>query len=86
VLLDFPELQGKHSGERMAKVLFSVLKKYGLLGKAGLSFSISIIMSDNATSNDTMMAELEELFKAEKIDFPAIERQGRCLPHIIHLA
>ncbi|KAH8923523.1 hypothetical protein BT69DRAFT_1218907, partial [Atractiella rhizophila] len=79
-LLDFVELKGKHSGERMAKVVYGVLKKHGLLGK------ISIIMSDNATSNDTMMAMLEDLFNADNIDFPVNERRGRCLPHIIHLA
>ncbi|KAH8929737.1 hypothetical protein BT69DRAFT_1198234, partial [Atractiella rhizophila] len=79
-LLDFVELKGKHGGERMAKVVYAVLKKHGLLGK------ISIIMSDNTTSNDTMMTELEDLFKHDGYNFPAIERRGRCLPHIVHLA
>ncbi|KAH8928767.1 hypothetical protein BT69DRAFT_1192246, partial [Atractiella rhizophila] len=79
-LLDFVEVHGKHSGKKLAKAVYDVLTKLRILEK------ISVIMSDNASSNDTMMQELESLFKKDGITFPANECRGRCLPHIIHLS
>ena len=41
---------------------------------------------DNATNNNTMIEEIEDLCAAEGIDFSAQCSQLRCMPHTIHLA
>ncbi|KAH8930663.1 hypothetical protein BT69DRAFT_1199556, partial [Atractiella rhizophila] len=79
-LLDFVEVHGEHSGKKLAKLVYGVLTRLRILEK------ISVIVSDNASSNDMMMEELELLFAKDGISFPAAERRGRCLPHIVHLA
>jgi hypothetical protein len=41
---------------------------------------------DNATNNDTMMEEIEELCFVEGIDFSAKHSRLQCMPHTVHLA
>ncbi|KIJ35055.1 hypothetical protein M422DRAFT_181239, partial [Sphaerobolus stellatus SS14] len=80
VLIDFCELIGEHSGVNMAAAVYQTIDTLGLKGR------IQSIVSDNAANNDTMMEELEHLFKKENIEFNAIHACGRCLPHTVHLA
>lgn len=44
------------------------------------------IVSDNASNNDTMMEELEQLFDQDNILFDSVAACGCCLPHVVHLA
>ncbi|KAJ3736750.1 hypothetical protein DFJ43DRAFT_989204, partial [Lentinula guzmanii] len=76
-LIDFVELIGNHSGENMAKTVWSMLEQYGLI--------ISFVM-DNATNNDTMKTSIGTRCSAQGIAFDAQKAWGRCLPHSIHLA
>ncbi|KAH8927602.1 hypothetical protein BT69DRAFT_1182147, partial [Atractiella rhizophila] len=88
-LLDFVEVHGEHSGKKLAKLVYDVLTRLRILEKihiCSIRSGISVIVSDNASSNDTMMEELELLFAKDGIPFPAAERKGKCLPHIVHLA
>ncbi len=41
---------------------------------------------DNATNNDTMMDELEDICRQEGIEFSAQQSRLRCMPHTVHLA
>jgi hypothetical protein len=41
---------------------------------------------DDATNNDTMMEEIEDLCHVEGINFSAQHSRLRCMPHTIHLA
>ncbi|KAH8928823.1 hypothetical protein BT69DRAFT_1191631, partial [Atractiella rhizophila] len=85
-LLDFVEVHGEHSGKKLAKLVYSVLTRLRILEKVRICSKKWSLDSDNASSNDTMVEELELLFAKDGIPFPAAERRGRCLPHIVHLA
>jgi hypothetical protein len=41
---------------------------------------------DNATNNDTMIEEIEDMSITEGIDFSARRSRLRCMPHTVHLA
>lgn len=79
-LVDFRELIGEHSGKNMAITVHKTIESLGLKGR------IQSIVSDNASNNDRMMSELEDLFFNQGIIFKAAHARGRCLPHIVHLA
>ena len=51
-VLSLRELQGQHTGINQARLIYSVLKEYGILLKVGY------FMMDNASNNDTMIEEL----------------------------
>ena len=54
-----------------------------------ISFSLQqvlAVVADNATNNDTMMVELEDMFKKKGVRFSATQSRLRCTPHTIHLA
>ncbi|KAL1671187.1 hypothetical protein EV122DRAFT_226994, partial [Schizophyllum commune] len=97
LLIDFQELVGAHSGENMADVVWKTLKTYGLEGKASQQLAlvgladqrrmhVITFMMDNATNNDTMVAEIERRCMVEGIYFDAQQARLRCMPHTIHLA
>jgi hypothetical protein len=41
---------------------------------------------DNASNNNTMMADLEALSLADGLAFSAMDSCMQCMPHTIHLA
>ncbi|KAF8219859.1 hypothetical protein L208DRAFT_1337343 [Tricholoma matsutake] len=56
---------GDHSGVNMADAVWATLKKY-VIEKHIMAF-----VMDNATNNDTMIEEIEDLCAAEGIGFSA---------------
>ncbi|KZV78298.1 hypothetical protein EXIGLDRAFT_709898 [Exidia glandulosa HHB12029] len=72
-------MTGVHSGENMADLVWKTMQLYGLPGK------VSVVMMDNTTNNDTMMASLERKHHAMSIPFDARMARLRCMPHTIHL-
>jgi hypothetical protein len=77
-LLGLRRLRGTHSGENIAEAVLKVIRKYGLTGD-----QIGWFVLDNATSNDTCIAEI---LKALNISDTVERRRLRCLGHIINLA
>ncbi|KAM5534121.1 hypothetical protein V8D89_012212 [Ganoderma adspersum] len=80
ILIGFEELIGEHSGKNMAEVLWHTMDIYGLIGR------VMAINCDNATSNDTLIAEIESLCHEHGIRFSAKQARMRCVPHTIHLS
>lgn len=78
VLLGLRRLRGTHSGENIADVVLEVIRKYELTGDR-----IGWFVLDNATSNDTCVAEI---LKALGIHDTVARRRLRCLGHVINLA
>ena len=78
VLLGLRRLHGTHSGENIAEAILKVVRKYGLSGD-----QIGWFVLDNATSNDTCVAEI---LKALGINDTVERRRLRCLGHVINLS
>jgi len=79
-LIALPEISN-HSGDEQFSVLLPVLQDYGIVRKLGA------IVSDNATTNDTLCAAVEEhMLEQEEIEWDAAHRRIRCTGHIINLA
>jgi hypothetical protein len=76
VLLGLPRIQGAHTGENIANILASVIKKYGL------SKHINTIVMDNATNNESK-GFFNTLAK-NGVDVSENQRL-RCIGHIINL-
>lgn len=70
-----------HSGENQFNILLLVLQDYGILHKLGA------IVSDNASTNDTLCRTVESyLFKETGLTWDASKWRIRCTGHIINLA
>jgi len=70
-----------HSGDEQFSVLLLVLQDYGIVQK------FKAIVSDNASTNDTLCAAAEEyLLEEEEIEWDATHWWIRCTGHIINLA
>lgn len=70
-----------HSGSEQFSTLLPVLQDYGIVRKVGS------IVSDNASSNDTLCQKLGiYLQEEEAIEWDASYRRIRCIGHIINLA
>jgi hypothetical protein len=63
-----------HSGQAIAQTVVPVIKDYNFSDKLGF------FVLDNASSNDTCVAEL-----AKQYNFNLEERQLRCVSHILNL-
>lgn len=74
------EVEGAHSGENMASVLFEVLCEYQISTKLGYC------TMDNASNNDTMSTFLESHLQQAGVDWDAQTHRLRCNGHVIHLA
>jgi hypothetical protein len=77
VLLAFRDLEGPHSGENIATVITAVCQEYLITDRLGC------FVLDNATNNDTCIAQLAREFKWDKKE--VTERRLRCFGHIINL-
>ncbi|CUA69010.1 hypothetical protein RSOLAG22IIIB_13906 [Rhizoctonia solani] len=62
-LYAFRRIRGSHTGANVGRVLYSVLEDAGIANKIGH------ITLDNASSNDTLMAELETTFNDKRSSF-----------------
>ena len=80
-LLSFRRLEGAHTGNYMAKVLFEILEDFEITEK------LYCITSDGASNNKTMTKDLSQILKEEKdIDWDHEQMHILCLDHIINLA
>lgn len=73
-LLAMPEMSDRHDGQSIARSVLPVIKDYGFGDKLGF------FVLDNASSNDTCVAELGRQF-----NFDPKERRLRCVGHILNL-
>jgi len=78
VMLGLRRLHGTHSGENIAEAILKVIRKYELSGN-----QIGWFVLDNASSNDTCVAEI---LKALNINDTVERRRLRCLGHILNLS
>ena len=76
VLLGLRRLLDKHSGANLARCLIKALTPYTISDRIG------IIVTDNASNNDTMMRALVEMLPPGTI---SEQQHGFCLGHIINL-
>lgn len=74
VVLGIPELIDRHTGENIAAEILDIIKSFGIGGKVGY-FTL-----DNATNNETAMAEM-----AEELNIDPVQRRVRCIGHILNL-
>jgi hypothetical protein len=80
MLLDFVPLSGPHSGENLCAVFAGVCSDFGILSK------LLAVTTDNATNNDTFLAELEGICRQRGIRFTKAGNRVRCIAHVINLA
>jgi len=78
-LLDFRIIDGEHSGENLAAIMYEVLVDYKLNGK------VLALTTYNASNNDTMMREMSRLSVHDGVQFQPEWSHIRCLAHAIHL-
>jgi len=69
-----------HSGETQRDALLPVLEDYGIIQKLGS------IVSDNATTNDTLCRKVEERLLEDGVQWNSAHYRLRCTGHIINLA
>jgi hypothetical protein len=79
-LLGLRTIEGAHSGENMAEVVLNILFDYGIEG------SLGYLMMDNASSNDTLVLEIENTLLDKGIVFDADTHRLRCIAHTINLS
>lgn len=81
-LLDFVALKGAHDGQNMATAVSAVLSELGLEDK------LVALVSDNVSSNGTLVRHLSTQLKQSSPNSRWDQDRGRirCLAHIIHLA
>ena len=90
LILDIVEVAKSHSGRNLAAAFARVLAEFGIEHKVcarldppphTLTAQILSVACDNASHNDTMIDELEELIAA----FPSAANRTRCFNHILNL-
>jgi len=80
MMLDLTLLSGPHSGENMCAVFESVCTDFGVLEK------LLAITTDNASSNDVFLAQLESDCLPRGMTFSKNENHVRCVAHVINIA
>ncbi|QRV97807.1 hAT family dimerization protein [Ceratobasidium sp. AG-Ba] len=81
-LIAFRRVRGHHSGENLGRILFAILNEFGLTNK-----KLGHITLDNASNNNTLMEELEIVFKQQGLfTFGRTLNRIRCFPHVINLS
>ena len=73
------ELQGAHTGKNIVAVLLKIIKNYNIISKT------DYIIADNTDNNNTIIRELESLFKNFKLDWKALYYRLRYNNYIINL-
>lgn len=72
---------GEHTGIRLAQQLRTVMARYGLDNGQVLG-----ITTDNASSNYTMLKELQRCLKTMEVEWSAAQNHIPCMAHIIQLS
>lgn len=96
-LVAFRRIHGHHTGANVGQVLFSILEDIGITHKvsnlallsfvcfqpiSGYSVKLGHITLDNASNNNTLMQELEEVFVTRGVLF---ERQSNRIRYVLHI-
>ncbi|KAI1788299.1 hypothetical protein LXA43DRAFT_1063663 [Ganoderma leucocontextum] len=78
----FHHILERHTGKNLAEQFIIVIEELGVLDKIGC------ITVDNASNNDTMMADLEKRLKEKSphIQFSAEGNHIRCFPHVVNIS
>jgi hypothetical protein len=81
-LIAFKFLEEEHNGSSLAKAMVDVLEDLEIADR------LLGVTADNASSNSTMMADLETYYDAKYSDngFSVAWNQVECLAHVINLA
>jgi len=77
--IGFHRFQGSHSGSNIASALWNILERFELTRKIGY------MTTDNATNNDTAIAERAVYFEDIGVEFNPRQSRVRCFGHIINL-
>lgn len=80
-VLGLPALLGAHSGSNVASIVSNTLKQFQIGQLDSKVARLGYFVVDNATNNDSAVAELAQEFK-----FSASQRRLRCACHILNLA
>ena len=93
-LIAFHNLQGSHSGERIARTILPLLNRIGITCKVsnltGRSHGLIYVQAghwtmDNAKNNDTFITNLGSLLNQREIVYDASQHRIMCFPHIVHI-
>jgi hypothetical protein len=79
VVLALREVEGEHSGENMADVLFHIFNDYRITEQIGF------FMADNASSNDVCIDTVLKTLYPYMTKKQRLRRCLRCLGHIVNL-
>lgn len=79
-LLALKRMRGNHSGINQSATIWEALCEFGIQHKVG---NCTI---DNASNNDTALADLAERMLAIGVEYNPEESRIRCLGHIINLS
>ena len=80
IVLAFSRLQGSHTGENLANVVYETLTLYGI------EQSLGCITMDNASVNDKLCKQLEQKLRDFGQAWKWKDGQVRCMPHVLNLA
>ena len=80
ILFNLSRIPKAHSGVKLAKLLFEVLKAYRCTNRVGF------LVSDNASTLNTIINSLEEQLTDAGVDWPAIFHRIRCWDHIVYFS
>src|SRR5437773_3509177 len=78
-LLAFEPIEGQHTRQNLANIVFKTLEEYDIKTK------FFCVTMDNASNNFTMVKELQKLLVDEGIQWNAKTNHIPCLAHIINL-
>ena len=82
-VLDFKEIKRIHTGQNMAEILGAVLEEFKLETK------LLAITTDNASTNETMVNQLDqslkEAFSPRELRFDGLNNYMRCTAHVLNL-
>jgi hypothetical protein len=79
-LIAFKKLEGNHTGDYLAQVLFEILEEFNIIEK------LFCITTDAASNNTVMTKKLSRLFAERGMDWDYKRMHINCLDHIINLA
>lgn len=80
MLLGFEPLHGTHSGANLSVVVTDLLKKHQLTDR------VLAITADNASNNNTLMANIQDCLEALELSEDTAVIRVPCLAHVIQLS
>jgi hypothetical protein len=80
MLLDIPAIDGPHDGGNLCRTFVEACHGFRVMSK------LLAVTSDNASNNDTFLANLEMVCEPQSIPFSRRSVHVRCAAHVINLA